>query len=230
MADTLTTLHRCVTEGAEIALRRRTSPRGNLHYEVVVNGAFLFSTYNRDSERTLARLAVYPVLPSSKALHVLIGGLGIGYTLRAILEYKEVRSVTVVEKEKIIVDWCKTYFGPYNGFSIEDPRVSVVDGDFLSFIRGTRITYDSVCLDLDNGPDWLVWEENRVLYEESGLNQIKNVMKSGGCLGIWSSNRVDLFQNRLRRAFGNASVHAISTTEMGREIEYYIYTATRQQS
>jgi len=229
VSDTLTTLHRCLTEGAEIALRRRTSPCGGLHYEVVVNGTFLFSTYNRDSERTLARLAIYPVLTSSKALHVLIGGLGIGYTLQAILEYKEVHSVTIVEKEKIIVDWCKTYFGPYNGFSIEDPRVSVVDGDFLSFIRSTRITYDSVCLDLDNGPDWLVWEENRALYVEPGLKEIKNVMKPGGRLGIWSSSKANLFESKLSRVFKNSSVHTISTTEMGRYIEYYIYTATRQQ-
>jgi len=228
VSETRITLHRSVTEDGEIALRQLTSPQGNLHFEVVVNGTFLFSTYNRDSERALTRLAVYPVLTFRRPLHVLIGGLGIGYTLGAVLEYKEVCSVTVVEKEKTIVDWCKTYFGPYNGRSIEDPRVSIVVGDFLSFIRNTRIAYDSMCLDLDNGPDWLVWEENRVLYEESGLNQIKNVMKSGGCLGIWSSSRVNLFEDRLRRVFKNASVHTVSTTEMGKEVEYYIYTATKQ--
>ncbi len=228
MNETRITLHRSVTEDGEIALRQLTSPQGNLHYEVVVNGTSLFSTYNRDSERALARLAVYPVLTLRRPLHVLIGGLGIGYTLGAVLEYKEVCSVTVVEKEKTVVDWYKTYFGPYNGKSIEDPRVSIVVGDFLSFIRNTRIAYDSMCLDLDNGPDWLVWEENRVLYEESGLNQIKNVMKSGGCLGIWSSSRADLFEDRLRRIFKNASVHTINTTEMGKEVEYHIYTATRQ--
>jgi spermidine synthase len=217
-----------MTEDGEIALRQHTNPQGDLHYEVVVNGTFLFSTYNRDSERALARLTVDPVLTLRRPLSVLIGGLGIGYTLRAILERKEVRSATVVEKEEMIVDWCKTYFGPFNGGSIEDPRVSLVDGDFLNFIRSTRVTYDSVCLDLDNGPDWLVWEENRVLYEESGLNHIKNVMASDGCLGIWSSGRADLFENRLRRVFKNATVHTINTTEMGRNVEYYIYTATRQ--
>lgn len=228
MSDTLTTLQRFLTEGAEIALRRRTCRGGDLHYEVVVNGTFLFSTYNLDSERALAELAIYPALTLSRPLHVLVGGLGIGYTLQAILEHKEVYKVTVVERERVIVDWCKAYFESYNGRSIEDPRVKVTHSDFLNFIRGTRERYDSVCLDVDNGPGWLVWEENRVLYEEQGLRKIKNVMESGGCLGIWSSNRVGLFERRLETVFGNATVHTISTVEMDRDVEYYIYTVTRQ--
>jgi len=224
--ETQTTIHRLQTGRGEIALLQRTGPRDQTNYEVVLNGTFLFSTYNRDSERALARLAMKPILSLNIPLHVLIGGLGIGYTLQAVLENKSVHRVTVVEKEPDVVDWCMTHFSSYNGGATEDPRVKILICDFRDFVRTSVETFHAVCLDVDNGPDWLVWQENEALYEEPGLKEIKETLNPGGCLTVWSSTRTERLKRNLRSVFGNASVHTVRALEVGREVEYYIYKAT----
>ncbi|MFQ5906999.1 MAG: spermidine synthase [bacterium] len=223
--ESRTTIHRLQTDRGEIALLKSTGPRGQTNYEAVLNGTFLFSTYNRDSEKALARLAIEPILSQNIPLHVLIGGLGIGYTLQAVLENKRVHRVTVVEREPVVVDWCRTRFSSYNGRAVEDSRVTILICDFRDFLRTSVDTFHAVCLDVDNGPDWLVWEENRTLYEEPGLKEIKKTLEPGGCLAVWSSTRTESLEKKLRSVFGSSSVHTVRALEMGREVEYYIYRA-----
>jgi spermidine synthase len=225
--EALRTVRRAITPTGELVLRQRTAPDGQLHYEGVVNGIFLFSTYNRESEKILARAAIRPGLALGRPLHVLIGGLGAGYTLQATLEYEQVATVTVVEREPSIADWCRDYFSAYNDGALEDPRIALVIGDFVSFTRTTDRRFDAVCLDLDNGPDWLSCEGNMMLYEESGLKRIRKIMNPGAGLAVWSSAKSAWFEDRLKAVFGTVSVDTVIAREMDRELDYYIYSTRR---
>jgi len=211
------------TGAGEIVLRQRTGAAGDLHYEVIVNGAFLFSTYNRVSERALARLAIEGNLHRDDSLSVLIGGLGTGYTLQAALEYDKVRQVTVVERESTVVDWARTYFSSYNENALDDPRVSIVVEDFLAFLSSSNCTFDAVCIDLDNGPHWTAWEGNSKLYEEQGIEELRQLLAPSGCLTVWSSGRSEALEKALSSVFGAFSLHLIRPVEMGVEIEYFVY-------
>jgi spermidine synthase len=211
------------TDGGEIVICERTFGEGGLHYEVIVNGAFLFSTYNRDSERELARMAIGPLLFHSTDLSVLIAGLGAGFTLEAALEYREVRHVTVVEKEALVLEWARTYFSPYNGNALADNRVEVATEDFLTFIGGFRNTFDALCVDIDNGPHWTVWEANKAVYRCPGLKQIKRLLRPGGYITIWSSKVSEELRTNLSDAFGNVTVHPVESVELGMKHEYSIY-------
>lgn len=197
---------------------------------MVVNGAFLFSTYNRDSERALAQLAVTSCSDRTRDISVLIAGLGAGFCLQAALEYELVKRATVVEKESVIVDWARTLFSPHNSNALDDPRVSIIIQDFVEFIQTSRDLYDAVCVDVDNGPQWTVWDRNRILYETQGLEQIRRLIVPGGCLTIWSSRKSKTLEEALVDVFGDFSTHTVRATEMGRENDYLIYRASFQGS
>ncbi len=225
MDGTRESLERREVEGGEICLREVRLPRGLPHFEVVLNGTFLFSTYNCASERALARLALASVSGLRSNLKALVGGLGAGYTLQALLERKDVESVLVVEKEPIVVQWAREYFSGYNGNALNDRRTSILIADFVQFLRTAKGTFDAVCVDLDNGPGWLVWEENSALYGDEGLTHLKRIMAREAGLTFWSSSRNEPFEKRLRDVFSSVSVHSVRTIEMGRELEYVIYRA-----
>jgi spermidine synthase len=223
--ETRESLERREVEGGEICLREVRSTRRLSHYEVVLNGTFLFSTYNSASERALAHLALEPLRGLRTNLRVLVAGLGAGYTLQAVLEYNEIESVLVVEREPAVVEWARAYFSGYNGNALDDERARILVDDFVQFLRTTKETYDAVCVDVDNGPGWLVWEENNPLYGIEGLRHFKRIMADGAVLAFWSSARDDSFEKRLKSVFSPVSIHTIKVTEMDRELDYLIYRA-----
>jgi spermidine synthase len=191
----------------------------------VLNGTFIFSTYNSASERAFAHLALEPLRGLRTNLRVLVGGLGAGYTLQAVLEHDEIEAVLVLEREPVVVEWARAYFSSYNGNALDDKRARILVADFVQFLRTTKETYSAVCVDVDNGPGWLVWEENSPLYGIEGLRHFKRIMADGAVLTFWSSARDDSFEKRLRSEFSSVSVHTVKATEMDRESDYLIYRA-----
>ena len=217
-------LERRETPRGEIQLQQRQTPDGGTALEIILNGVFLMASYNRASERALARLALRR---GGAGRRVLIGGLGMGHTLEAALECEGVDWVDVVEVEETVIAWNRQYLGEESGF-LDDPRVHLVTADVRDFAKSAGACYDAVCLDVDNGPAWLAVEGNRRLYHLAGLRKLRELLTETGALTIWSSAPAPRFAARLRRVFGQ--VDAVRVMEMdpwGRSRAALIYLAAR---
>jgi spermidine synthase len=171
-----------------VVLDRRSTPHGELllrrvddAFELIANGVFLMDSRDGRSERELVRRA----LPDGPA-DVLIGGLGFGFSAAEALSSPNVRAVTVVEIEESIVDWAGTTLRPVTGLDLDDPRLELVVEDFAAYLGRTEARVDAICLDVDNGPDWLVHEANAHLYTREGLAELRARLRPGGRLTVWS--------------------------------------------
>ncbi|WP_328606323.1 spermidine synthase [Amycolatopsis sp. NBC_00345] len=185
--------------GGELVLRRDGSA-----FEVIANGVFLMDTRNGESERLLVTGAAGRLAPGAT---ILIGGLGVGFSLRAALDHPNVGSVVVVEREAAVIEWNRGGpLRPVHGDALADPRVRVVEADLVAWLRsawsaGER--FDALCLDIDNGPEWTVTEGNAELYAESGVDGLARLLRPGGVLAVWSAGAAPAFTDRLRARFGD---------------------------
>ena len=176
--------------------------RHDRDFMIVMGHNELMSTRMRGSEEALATMTLERL--AAPVPHLLIGGYGMGFTLRAALAARPEASVTVAELVPEIVEWAR---GPMAGLTagcLDDPRVSLRMGDVSAFIDdaadGTSETYDAILLDVDNGPDALVHEQNRRIYSFAGLRAAKAALAPGGVLAIWSAARDPAFTRRLEKA------------------------------
>jgi spermidine synthase len=181
----------------EVALRRRGE-----HFEIIANGCFLMDTSDGRSERLLVRAAC-DALPGRPGMSVLIGGLGVGFSLAEAAAEPRWGRITVVERESAVVDWHR--YGPLAPFSehaLEDPRVEVIEADLVSYVQayaqvGAVPAYDALCLDIDNGPDWTVTDGNVGLYSADGLTACRERLAPGGVLAVWSARPSAAFEKVL---------------------------------
>lgn len=193
----------------EVVLRRRGTGPGVL--EIIENGCFLMDTSDGRSERRLVEAAL-AVLPADlDAPAVLIGGLGVGFSLVRAAEEARWGRITVVEREPAVIDWHRT--GPLAGISgtaLADPRVRIVEADLVRHIRTTGERYAALCLDIDNGPDWTVTDDNGSLYSPAGLRACRERLRPGGVLAVWSAQPSAEFEKALR----NAGFDGVTTEEI----------------
>ncbi len=228
-SENKTVLVRATTPRGEIQLQRRSPSGGNGPpvYEVIFNGVFLTASYNCKSERALARLAIESLLAERRdEIRVLVGGLGIGYTLQAALAYPQVRQVDVVEIEPLIVGWARDYFAELNGRALADPRVRVVVADLADHLARTGDRYDAIALDVDNGPRWLAMAGNAALYSVDGLRRLRDMLTEGGVLTVWSAGRCEDFARRLMDVFGVVGEICIEDVDpRGQPTDYFVYRA-----
>jgi spermidine synthase len=195
-----------------VVLDRRTGPHGEVvlrrHgglFQIVANGCFLMDTSDGRSERLLVR-ATLARLTGRPRPHLLLGGLGVGFSLAEAAAEPAWGRVTVVEREAAVLDWHRD--GPLSAVSgpaTADPRVHLLHADLLAHLRTTTARYDALCLDVDNGPDWTVTEDNGALYTPAGLAVLRDRLTPGGVLAVWSARPSPEFDSRLRNA-GFASV------------------------
>jgi spermidine synthase len=190
-------------------------------YEVISNGVFLMDTRDGRSERLLVA-AVLDGLRAGASL--LIGGLGVGYSLAEALRSDAVGHVTVVEIEPAVIAWNRGPLASVSGRALADPRVAVVGADLVDWLALTHGQFDAICLDVDNGPAWTVSESNGALYTDQGLELLRGRLAPGGALTIWSASRVEAFEASLRRAF--ARVETL-TVEVPRGEPDVVYAAWR---
>ena len=188
-----TIVERTAGRQGELALRAAGG-----HYEIIVNGVFLMDTRNGESERLLVRLALGDAPYEAR---VLIGGLGVGFSLAEALRSDRVARVTAVEIEPKIVEWCRTVLAPFSHGALADPRVEILDDDLAAWLRRTDESFDAICLDVDNGPAWTVADGNGALYSDEGLALLRERLNPGGALAIWSAAEVPGFADVLRRLF-----------------------------
>lgn len=178
---------------------RRTGP----HHEIIANGVFLMDTRNGESERLMVTAAA-DRMPAGATM--LIGGLGVGFSLRAALAHPAVGSVVVVEREQAVIDWNRAELG--NAAVLADPRVRVVHDDLLSWLPAAG-RFGALCLDIDNGPEWTVDDGNASLYGAGGLAMIDDALAPGGVLAVWSAGRAPAFVAALAERFGEVETLAV---------------------
>ncbi len=218
-------LERCRGVKGEIQLQRR----GN-EYEIIYNGVFLMASYNGISERALVSDALKMVNrgPGSH-LGMLMGGLGMGFSLQEALACKEVKRVVVAEIEPAVIRWNRDYLGKLNNGAVNDSRVEIVNIDFIELIkekaaaasRDPARAFQVVMVDTDNGSSWLSIPSNDRLYREGGLNLIKKCLSPGGVACFWSAKKEEDFEQRLRTCFHE--VHFRRAEEKtGQESAYYL--------
>jgi spermidine synthase len=191
------------------------------HYEIISNGVFLMDTRNGESERLVVRLALRRGGDRSR---LLMGGLGVGFSLAEALRSDRLDHVTVVEIEPKIVEWSQTYLAPYSGHALSDPRVRVVIEDVVARLKRERESFDGICLDVDNGPAWTVTSANSVLYADEGFALLYERLKPGGILTIWSAAEVQGFAERLRLVFESVETFSVPARRGEPDV---IYVATR---
>ena len=189
----------------EVVLRRH----GDL-LQIIANGCFLMDTSDGRSERRLVDAAL-GALDERPSPHVLIGGLGVGFSLAHAAAEPRWGRIAVVERERAIIDWHRS--GPLAGLStraLADPRTEIVESDLVAYVNETSATYDALCLDIDNGPEWTVTEGNEDLYSPSGLAACARVLRPGGVLAVWSARPSPDFAKTL----GNAGFQWVRTEEI----------------
>jgi spermidine synthase len=163
------------------------------------SGAELMSSRKHGSEDALGKL-VCRRLKNLPRARVLIGGLGMGFTLAAALaEVGPGAEVTVAELVPSVIDWNHGPLGACAGRPLEDPRVRVFEGDVAQLLIEGAGHYDAIALDVDNGPEGLTRASNDWLYSDPGLAAIRRALRPGGCVGFWSAVADTAFGRRLRR-------------------------------
>lgn len=220
---------RSTSERGEIVLRERVDtnagPLAPSVLELRVNGVFVMDTIETSSERGLATTALTRV-PSPR--HVLIGGLGLGFTVHEVLADPRVERVVVVEIEDALVRWMRDGTVPHGPAYLADERLSVVVADIRAAIAATDAeAYDLVLLDVDNGPGFLVYDANEAVYQREFIRQVHECLRKKGGLVIWSSAESPMLQAELRAVFGNAVAQAFDVTLQSRDDQYWVYVARR---
>ena len=179
--------------GTDIKLTRR----GN-EYIMLANGKSLMSSRMHGSEEALATFACRRAR-TLKQPSILIGGLGMGFTLRATLDFLP-RDATIVVAELVpaVVEWTRGALGSLAGYPLKDRRVRVHVGDVAAALGSSRGHFDAVLLDVDNGPAPFTSSDNARLYDDKGLAVAYAALKPGGVLAVWSAREDRKFEQRLR--------------------------------
>jgi spermidine synthase len=214
-------VERVATPGGEMVLSRRGE-----EFAIRVGGVQLMCSRSHDSEDELGRRAG-SLVRGVRAPRMLVGGLGLGYTLRAALEaLPPTARVDVVEIVPAVVRWNRTVLGGLARHPLADPRVSVIEGDVGRVIADSPPgRYHAILLDVDNGPDEL-FERNGALYRRAGLLAAHAALAPGGVLAVWSSFESPTFTRWLREVGFTVEVACIRATQR-RGPRHYIWFAHR---
>ena len=211
-----------IPDGGELRLKRRGA-----EFSIMLGANELMNSRLSGSEEALAKLSCDRI-SSRKRPHMLIGGLGMGFTLRAALaELGDDAQVTVAELVPAVVAWARGPMAELFGGSLDDPRVTIRETDVAELIRSATATYDAILLDVDNGPEGLSREANDGLYDMAGLAAARAALKPGGVLAVWSQGPDARFAKRLRQT--GFAVEEIKTRARGkRGARHVIWIAVKR--
>ncbi|AOF93450.1 hypothetical protein [Sinorhizobium sp. RAC02] len=180
-------------DGGELRLKQRGS-----EFSIMLGATELMNSRLSGSEEALATLGCERIAGRKNA-SILIGGLGMGFTLRAALgALADDAHIVVAELVPAIVDWARGPMADLHNGTLDDPRVKIHVVDVGALIRSTKAAFDAILLDVDNGPDGLTRASNDSLYNHNGLRAAKVALRAGGVLGVWSSAPDSAFTRRLR--------------------------------
>ena len=168
-------------------------------FSIKINGQDLMHSRQHESELELARLGCAH-LAGSKAPSILIGGLGLGYTLRQVLDMLSPHTqVVVCELLSAVVEWNREFLGELNGQPLGDERVDIKTGDIVELISRSKSRFDAILLDIDNGPSAMTNSGNRRLYGYDGIQACRHALREQGCLAVWTAEPNKKFEQLLMR-------------------------------
>ena len=217
-------IDRTSTSRGELVLREGDDADGNRVYDLLNDGVFLMDSAGAESEEQLAD-TVLKTRAAHRGLHVLVGGLGFGFTARAALRYAAVSRVDIVEIEPALIEWARGPLRPFLDPVLTDPRVEIFVADVRDHLTRVRGKYDVILLDVDNGPDFLSNPENADLYTQAGLALLAAAKRPGGEVAIWSAEASPAFVALLEQRFAETCVLPVTVRRAGRELCYTIYRA-----
>ena len=225
-----------------ISLRRRSEPMlaGTVIYEVKLDDEFLMSSLFTDAEVQLGRLWL-PVLDDvyQQDLDIVVGGLGLGYTAAAVLQYESVGSLKVIELMQPVIDWHRRELVPLGRELTSDPRCTLVHADFFELAGNASCGFDptdperlvhGILLDIDHSPAHWLNQGNSAFYTETGLRQLARKLHPGGVFGLWSNDAPDAaFMALLDAVFHSAESHVVSFPNpyTGRQSSNTVYLGCR---
>ena len=220
---------RCDSERGELVLReRRPGPdesAGPTVLELRANGVFVMDTAEHATEQALADAALAVV---DEPRRVLVGGLGLGFTLDRVLGDRRVEQVDVVEIESALVEWMRDGTIPHGPQLLADDRARVVIADIGQAVtEAGPTTYDVMLLDVDNGPGQLVHAANAALYDKPFLQAAFGRLNAGGALVVWSAERSPTLAAELRSVFGEVLEQDHDVRLQDRDEHYWLYAARR---
>lgn len=206
-------------DGRVLALERR----GDV-FVIRLANVELMASRASGSEAALARLGL-AARADRTAPRVLVGGLGMGFTLRAVLDALAPRKGRVVVAQLFpeVVRWNRTWLAALAGRPLEDPRVEVVEDDVGNVLTASPRGYDVVLLDVDNGPVALTAAANRGLYGTRGIATLRDALRPGGVVGVWSAGPDARFAARLRRGGFEVDVREVRTGPGGKGARHVVF-------
>jgi spermidine synthase len=209
-------------EGGELRLKKRGT-----EFSIMLGNNELMNSRLSGSEAALARLSCDRIR-SNEQPQILIGGLGMGFTLRAALaELGPEARITVAELVPAVVAWARGPMAEVFGESLADPRVSIREVDVGRLIESGRRSYHAILLDVDNGPEGLTRKSNDSLYDLAGLGAARRALIPGGVLAVWSSGPDKNFSLRLRRAGFKVDEVSVRANGARGGARHMIWIATR---
>ena len=205
----------------------RLYQRGEEYSIMIVGGGELMNTRMHGSEDALAEQGCAHLVGRSQP-RVLIGGLGMGFTLAAALgQLGADAEVVVAELVPAVVTWNREYLGRFAGHPLEDPRSTVSVGDVAAVLRKARSAFDAILLDVDNGPEGLTHRENDWLYASEGLEAAYAALRPEGVLAVWSAGPDHAFSERLRRVGFQVDERRVRAHGSGKGARHTIWIAQR---
>jgi spermidine synthase len=202
----------------------RLMQRGS-EFSIMTGGIELMNSRLSGSEEALATLSIER-LADRPAPRLLIGGLGMGFTLRAALAVLGPKAtVEVAEISAAVIAWARGPLAHIFDGSLDDPRVTIRQGDVGEMIGAASRAYDAILLDVDNGPGGLDREANDSLYAQRGLKAARRALTPGGLLAVWSSGPSDAFSRRLHGVGYQVEEARVRATRSGRGARHVIWLA-----
>ncbi|MEU6203342.1 spermidine synthase [Micromonospora musae] len=212
MNEAVTVVDRVVTERGELVLRRCAE-----HLEIISNGVFLMDTRAGTSERLLVRESLRSMPAGGR---ILIGGLGVGFSLAEAVASPVPAEIVVVEIEATLIDWHRDRLAAFSEHALDDARVRIVNDDIVRWLGTTDEVFDAICLDVDNGPEWTVFQDNAALYGDDGLELLRDRLTDGGVLAAWSAAAAPAYAARLAALIGPVSTHRVEVPRGEPDVVY----------
>jgi spermidine synthase len=210
--------------GADVALRLM---RRGAEFSMMLGQNELMNSRLSGSEEALATLACRRI-DGVKRPHLLIGGLGMGFTLRAALAVLDAQArITVAELVPAVIVWARGPMADIFGDSLNDPRAVIREADVVEMIKASPSAFDAILLDVDNGPEALIRKANDALYDLKGLQSIRRALRPGGILAVWSSGPNTAFSKRLGAADFEVDEVGLRATTKRSGAHHVIWFATK---
>ncbi|MBA8841136.1 hypothetical protein [Ochrobactrum sp. RH2CCR150] len=210
--------------GDQILLRQR----GDI-YEIRYNGLELMSNINFQSEIVLAERSLRFLRQTPK--RILIGGLGMGFTLRAALDYVPLETqITVCELIPDIAEWNRSFIGHLADHPLRDRRVELQIGDVMETLKQRPSTFDLILMDTDNGPDFLVREQNNAIYSGNGLTALGRALTPTGTASFWSATASSRFETMLDAEQWDWDRHDVCLISGRADAFHHIYSVSRSMT